>query len=121
MTGERLGRERLERAVQRLAQVRLDPLARAHDRKTGAQAGDAVRRGQRDDEADVAGHRRAVLLQRIDRLLDGPRDREREGRGRQQGHRTRRIARAVACRVAREGARWPRQPRLPAACGFSAA
>ena len=74
---------------------------------------------------DVLGAGRAlggaVAGERVDRVLDRPRHGEREPGGGEETERAERVTRAVPPGGAREGERGRRQPRLPAACGLSAA
>jgi len=55
------------------------------------------------------------------RVLHRPRDGQRESGGRDETERAEGVARAVRAGGARDGVRGRGQPRLPAACGFSAA
>ena len=78
MTREELRRKRLQRGVEPVAQVGLHTLARPEDCEARAQPRGAVGGGEDEDQSDVAAERGggAVTGQRIDRVLDRPRDGE---------------------------------------------
>ena len=123
MTREELRRKRLQRGVQPIPEIGFHTLAGAEDREPRAEPRGAVGRREREDEADIAaeGGGGAVAGERVDRVLDRPRHGEREPGGGEETERAERVTRAVPPGGAREGERGRRQPRLPAACGLSAA
>jgi hypothetical protein len=123
VTREKLRRKRLQRGVEPVAQIGLHALARPEDREARAQARGAVGGGEDEDQADVAAERGAgaVAAERVDRVLDRPRDGEREAGGREQTEGAERVTLAVPPDGEGDGVRGRRQPRLPAACGLSAA
>src|SRR5437762_3205613 len=97
--------------------------AAADDREPRAETRHAVGEREDDDEQHVLGERGApgVVREGVDRPLERPRDRQRgERRGPEAGD-THAVADPVARDVPPDGARRRRQPRLPAACGLSAA
>jgi hypothetical protein len=77
--GRRHGQQMREEIV---AEVSLHPLSRAEHGESGAHPRRAVRRGEEQDDHDVARQRRSArVAEPIDRVLDRPRDAERDARG----------------------------------------
>ena len=86
--GRRHGQQVREEIV---ADVSLHPLSRAEHGESGGHPRRAVRRGEEQDDHHVARQRGAALVaDGIDRVLDGPRDAERDARGGDQAQRPRR-------------------------------
>src|SRR5439155_321610 len=81
---EEFRREFLQRGVQAVAQIGLHALRGADRREPRAEPRDPVGRGQGQDQADLAaeGGAGALARQRVDRVLDRPRDRQGEAGGR---------------------------------------
>jgi len=94
---EEFRREFLQRGVQAVAQIGLHALRGADRREPRAEPRDPVGRGQRQDQADLAaeGGARALARERVDRVLDRPRDRQGEAGGRGETERAERVARAI--------------------------
>ena len=124
--GDGGGREALHAGVEVVAHVELHALRGADEGKARSEPHDAVRDREGDDEGDERAERRRrrIPLERVDRALDGPRNREREpGAGRE----TREPDEVPGAnrRGSESSASTPRRARrqaaLPAACGNSPA
>ena len=88
-----------------VADVALHPLPRAEHGEARAHARRAVRRGEEQDDQDVARQRRSALLaERIDRVLDRPRDAERDARAGGQAQDPDRVATPVPVEICPEPA-----------------
>ena len=94
---ERRRRKRLQRRVEAREQVGGHVLGGAGNREARGEPGGAVAHGAEDDQAYVMRQRRrrAVGRQRVDRVLDGPRDQQRQAGGDRQAHDAPRVPAAV--------------------------